>query len=253
MRIRRRAIAITLPVLVALAVVAFAYAVLCRKSIPEPSYAGENLSEWLELYRRPERNGGVPTAAERAVRSVGTNALPCLLEWIRYELPPWRQALLKLATWPVPGKSLDEGKVVYGKSAIEGQSVRRAEQAQLGFAILYTNAVSAIPELEALMKNNQKPIVGLRAIYALSEIGVPAIPALTNALANINQTNRIDIIYAIYAMERNSPFYDRDTCRAACLPALTRALNDPDPEVRRQAETTLYNLAPHTLTHVPAK
>jgi hypothetical protein len=253
MRTRQRATAIALATLAALAVVAVAYAIFSRKSIPEPSYAGEPLSEWLVLYERPGRHGGVPTAAERAIRSIGTNALPCLLEWIRYELPPWRRALLKVATWPVPGKTLDEGKVVYGKSSIEGKSLRRAEQAQVGFALLYTNAVSAIPELEALMKNNRKPSVGLRAIYALSEIGIAALPALTNALANVNQTNRIDIIYAIYGMVQNSPYYYRDTCRAACLPALTRALSDPDPGVSRQAETTLYNLAPHTLTDAGAK
>jgi hypothetical protein len=253
MRTKGRTIVIAFSVLIVLALVAFACALLSRKSIPEPSYAGENLSEWLAGYERPERNGGVPTAAERAVRSIGTNALPCLLEWIRYELPPWRQALLKVATWPVPGKSLDEGKVVYGKSSIEGKSLRKAEQAYFGFVILNTNAISAIPELEALMNNNQKPTVGLRAIYALSEIGIPAIPVLTNALANINQSNRIDIIYAIYAVERNCRFYDRDRCHAACLPALTRALKDPDAEVRRQAESTLYNLAPHTLTDARAK
>jgi hypothetical protein len=173
----------------------------------------------------------------------------CLLEWIRYELPPWRQALLKVATWPVPGKSLDEGKVVYGKSSIEGKSLRRAKQAQVGFAILYTNAVSAIPELEALMKNNRKPIAGRRAIYALSEIGVPAIPALTNALANINQINRLDIIYAIYAVERNCRSYDH----GRSFPALIRAVNDSDPDLRRQATITLYNLAPHTLSEAHAK
>ena len=253
MRTRQPATTVAFRVLVALVVAVFAYVIFSERPIPEPSYAGTSLSEWLALYRRPERNGGVPSQAERAVRSMGTNALPSLLELIRYELPSWRQALLKLATWRVPGKTLEEGKIVYGKSLVEGRLLTRAENAGLGFAILNSNAVSAIPQLEALMKNNQKPVVGLRAIYALSEIGAPAIPALTNALANVNQTNRIDIIYAIYAIERNSSFSSRDTCRAACLPALTRATNDPDAEVRRQAATTLYNIAPNALTSVRGK
>lgn len=214
---------------------------------PEPSYNGRTLSEWLKDYRRPEANGGLPSEAELAVRSIGTNALPSLLKWIRYELPPWREQLLKLATRPVEGKTLNEGKIVYGKSFILGKSSRLAELAELGFVILNTNAAPAIPELEALMKNNQKPDMGLRPIYALGEIGGPAIPALTNALADINQTNRCRIIEAIYAVELQSHSYYGDTYKGACLPALTRALNDPDDRVRRQAKITLYNLALHDL------
>jgi HEAT repeat protein len=179
--------------------------------------------------------------------------LPFLLDWIRYELPPWRELLLKLATHPVEGKPLEEGKIVYSQSLIEGKSWRRAELTELGFLILSTNAAPEIPELEALMKNNQKPVVGLRAIHALGGIGVAAIPALTNALASTSQTNRIDIIYAIFAIERGCPSRSRDACRAACLLALTRALNDPDAAVRRQAETTLFNLDPQTLSKVLAK
>ena len=128
---------------------------------------------------------------------------------------------------------------------IVGNSTWLAELAELGFVILNTNAAPAIPELEALVKSNPKPDIGLRAIYALGEISGPAVPALTNALADIKQTNRDRIIEAIYAVEMNSHNYRSDTSKGACLPALTRALNDPDEWVRRQAKVTLYNLALH--------
>jgi hypothetical protein len=229
-------------------IITLAFVLPLSKREPEPTHNGRTLSEWLKDYRRPERNWGMPTEAELAVRSIGTNALPFLLEWIRYELPPWRSKLLQLATRPVEGKTLDEAQIVYGQSFILGKSTRLAELAEVGFIVLTTNAASAIPELEALMKDHQNPVVRVRAIYALGEIGGPAIPALANALADINQSNRIEIIYAIFAVERNSPPYCRDTCRAACLPALTRALNDPDAEVRRQAKVTLYNIVPRKLT-----
>jgi hypothetical protein len=224
---------------------AIVFPIVHRK--PEPTYNGRRLSEWLKDYRRPERNGGMPTEAELAVRLIGTNALPSLLEWIRYELPPWRKKLLRLATRPVEGKTLDEGKIIYGNSLILGKSTRLAELAELGFVILNTNAATAIPELEALMKNNQKPDIGLRAIYALGEICGPAIPALTNALADLKQPNRDRIIQAIYGVEINSHYSHGDAYKGECLPELTRALNDPDEWVRRQAKVTLYNLALHGL------
>ena len=235
---------------------AFMYNIFSEK--PEPQYAGTKMSEWLALYRRPERNGGLPTEAELAVRSIGTNALPFLLEWIRYELPSWRKQLLRLATRPVEGKTLDEGKIIYGNALIRGKSARRAALAEVGFVILNTNAASAVPELETLMKNNRKPDVGLRAIYALGEIGGPAIPALTNALADVKQTNRDRIIEAIYAVEINSHYSYGDAHKGSSLPALIRALDDSDEWVRRRAYITLYNLALHnlaswTFTNAPAK
>lgn len=217
------------------------------KGPPEPSYLGRTLSAWLAGYRRPERNGGIPTAAELAVRAIGTNALPCLLNWISYEPPLWREALLALATRPVEGKTSGEGSIVYGRSFIRGKSARLAELAENGFVILNTNAAPVLPNLDALMKESRSPEVRLRAIYALGEIGPRAPPRLMGALQDSKQPNRCEIIYAIYGVERNSPLPARDTIRAICLPALAAVLQDSDAEVRRQAATTLYNLTNSTI------
>ncbi len=155
---------------------------------------------------------------------------------------PWRQTVLKLATRPVEGKSLWEGKIVYGQSLILGKSTRLAELAEWGFVILNSNALPAIPDLERLMKDNQKPAVGLRAIYALGAIGGPAIAPLTNALANPRQSNRIEIMQTLCGAERESPYYYGSAYHGAALPALTQALKDPDPSIRREAAVTLYNI-----------
>src|SRR5213594_3172572 len=54
----------------------------------EPEYQGRKLSYWLSAY-----NTSYPgvliydSRVARAVRSAGTNALPFLLEWVRYEHP----------------------------------------------------------------------------------------------------------------------------------------------------------------------
>ncbi len=223
-------------------IIAALIAAFARRAPPEPCYKDRQLSDWLAICRPgvgPWDTGG---EAELAVRSIGTNALPFLLEWIRYELPPSRKALLQLATFRVPGKELNEGKIVYGQSRILGKSTRLAELAGLGFVILNTNAIPAIPELERLMKDNRKPAVGLRAVYALGDIGGPAITALTNALADTKQSNRIEIMHALMGAERASPYYYGSTYTDASLPALKRSLKDPDAEVRRQAAITLYNI-----------
>ncbi|MBE0540747.1 MAG: hypothetical protein IH623_05120 [Verrucomicrobia bacterium] len=252
--------------LVVLMIAALACARLSEKPIPEPRHQGKSLSEWMEIHRmarvlsgsrtepastkaervaafraREARVAATRAEAELAVRSIGTNALPCLLAWLRYELPSWRKGLLKLATRPVEGKTLDEGNIVYGRSLIIGPTARNAEWADLGFVILNTNAAPAIPELEAMMKDNQKPDRGLRAIYALGAIGVPAVRVLTNALADTNQTHRCEIMSAFYVVREMSP-PSRDTYLGACLPALNRALDDADADVRRQAKVSLYNI-----------
>jgi len=248
--------------LVVLMIAALAYALVSEKPIPEPRHQGRILSEWMKIYRmapmlsdsrtepantkaervaafraREARVAATRAEAELAVRSIGTNALPCLLAWFRYELPSWCKGLLTLATW-----RYGEGKkVVFSRSLIIGPTARKAEWAGLEFVILNTNAAPAIPELEAMMKDNQKPDRGLRAIYALGAIGVPAVRVLTNALADKNQNHRCEIMQAFYVVRDMSPSF-RDTYLGACMPALTRALDDPDADVRRQAKVSLYNI-----------
>src|SRR4051794_39911375 len=53
----------------------------------EPEYEGKKLSEWvLDL------NAG-SSPSKNAIREIGTNALPYLLKWMRYDPPPWKPKL----------------------------------------------------------------------------------------------------------------------------------------------------------------
>jgi HEAT repeat protein len=76
-------------------------------------------------------------------------------------LPSW---LLRL-TWPL----------------IITQSDRLAWSSGLAFEPLGTNAVGAIPELTALMRNTNAPETAVRAIDALRWIGTNSLPALLSA------------------------------------------------------------------------
>src|SRR5438046_10104834 len=57
----------------------------------EPSYGGKRLSEWVEGYatgkRSEERRVGKEDSARQAVGRMGTNAIPFLIKWMRYEMP----------------------------------------------------------------------------------------------------------------------------------------------------------------------
>jgi hypothetical protein len=118
-------------------------------SAAEPSLDGRPLSEWLMIYvqrvwgnkqQRAQNEGYI------AVRRIGTNALPCLLEWIHQEYPD-RSALVRA-----------------------------------GFDILREEAAPAIPELSRIL--NEDSPDGVLASNALGRIGKQALPVLQAALDN---------------------------------------------------------------------
>src|SRR5690242_3243308 len=53
----------------------------------EPEYQGKKLSEWLAMQHEH------PAEAARAVRAIGTNAIPFLLRWADYRYPRWEVAV----------------------------------------------------------------------------------------------------------------------------------------------------------------
>src|SRR5438067_61019 len=61
----------------------------------EPEYGGKRLSEWVEILGLEDRDGGY-AAAEDAVHHLGSNAVPGLLKWLRYETPLWKVQLYRL-------------------------------------------------------------------------------------------------------------------------------------------------------------
>src|SRR4051794_5024002 len=70
--------------------VACAVLVLCTRE-REPEYGGKKLSEWVESMRSP----GYTTYAQakNGILEIGSNAVPYLLKWIRYEPPSWKSKL----------------------------------------------------------------------------------------------------------------------------------------------------------------
>jgi hypothetical protein len=76
--------------LLLLALCAAAVAWDTRLGEEEPLFRGLRLSEWITMYNVQPR--GQEAAA--AIRQIGTNALPWLLKWLRYDAPHWRTTLV---------------------------------------------------------------------------------------------------------------------------------------------------------------
>jgi len=60
----------------------------------EPRYQNRPLSYWVAMLAGPQARRPEAKEAPAAVTTIGTNALPFLLDWIQYEPPPWNAKLI---------------------------------------------------------------------------------------------------------------------------------------------------------------
>ena len=216
-----------------IAVVAFA--ILNRSA--EPIHSGRALSQWLAIYQNQAYDQSPSpemAEAEMAVRNIGTNGIPFLLQWINYEPPTWRKKLRsnlpdRLANSPLIARIVDGA--AYSKSSV----------AIHGFGILGTNAVAVIPEFTRMMNDTNAPTRSRRATLALSSLGMEGFHALVYALSDPQRSNRFRIIYNLRIMAWQC-------VTNICLPPLVKALSDQDHLVRRAATSVLESIAPETLT-----
>ena len=196
----------------------------------QPEYNGRKLSEWLKLYVQSQD----PQAAD-AVRHIGTNALPWLLEWTDYQPPGWK---MRLWTNP-PVAMLRTG---YARSVYYWLRRSRASDrewaARLGFEILGSVARPALPEAERRMADWRKPYRASGAMEFYTEIeGSGSVPVLLRALVSTNADCRQSAAFCLASLGTNA---------APAAPALSNALSDPDPLVRQFAGVALQRIAPQT-------
>ena len=199
---------------------------------PEPEYGGKTLSQWLVAYggldskrqsdlqyhTSPTVDPDVKDMAARAVRHIGTNALPFLREWRQGDRPAWTK-----------------GMKLWGSAWMEG------------YAILGPAASSAIPELAELTKANPDTnYAGWNAILALRFLGEGALPPLLAVLTNrtLVDGRRGNGAISIGTMRS----LGSDVNRA--VPILVRCLQDN--EVAEDAALALGDLALSPELCVPA-
>jgi len=211
----------------------------------EPRYQGRTLSYWLERReqfvkaRRPSSAG--QDESQKAILTIGTNAIPWLLAWIRYEPNPVPQSILNRVLWSY--WSTPVGNFIrYGY----GSRNSRAENVVLAFDTLGTNAAPALPGLILLMKDRTHPLTSVRATMALGCLGPHAFPALAEALFSTNQHERQLVALQLFEMS-----HDAAVGTNKVLPFVVRAMHDPDPMVSNYAARVFARIAPATLTNAP--
>jgi hypothetical protein len=241
----------------------FLWCVVCdgRAVGPEPVYGGQALSQWLivyggldsteVVYDRPEGVDPVDKARARdAVREIGSNAVPFLLEW--------------------------RG----GARPTSAHGVKRWDDAWLlGFEIVGTNGRAAIPELARAAVGGGTNYEGWNAILALRFLGKDALPPLLGVLTNRSfvdgrrgnaavcigtmRSLGTDVSPAVPVLIRCLD--DKEVAEESALalghirvspgltvPALIKALGGADERVRWSAAAALGEFGPEAVSAAPA-
>jgi hypothetical protein len=197
----------------------------------EPSYQGETLSQWLDALpdRQPELQGD--SQWRRAFRHMGTNAIPFLLKRIQAE-----DSVLeaKLMDW---AEKHDVSVVLPFK-----RSYFRQQRAAIGFRLLGSQAMSAVPELVDLMKRGGES--GWFAAYALSGIGQEAVLPLAEALTNQAPEIRTSAASALCGL--------KDADGSSAVPNLIAVFSDTNRMTRLLAINALRHIGKRPDLVVPA-
>lgn len=169
---------------------------------------------------------------DAAIRHVGTNAIPYLLTWVRYETPGWKIALYKainplLTTLKSSWRLSDE------------QHIRRANGAAYGLKALGVEAEGTIPDLTLILNDARASASAQRAANVLGGLGTkglqPILVVLTNRQANLEL--RYFLAGEIEMVQTNR----------AAIPALQALLSDYDLRMRRFATNAIQSLNPKAL------
>ena len=220
---------------------------LVKTHTSEPVNQGRSLSKWIAYYithtsgmsggldglppliGKPETECTETREAAEAIRHIGPDALPWLVEWISFQPKPWRARLLIL-TGKLPAYFQTRRPVTW---LTPDPGYARMDFALSGFAILGPTAAPAIPQLTMVATNARLP-GWRRAVRALIEIGPPAVPALTNLLSsNLPSSAKVGIAQGLARMGSGA---------APALPTLVEGLNDPDSNVAAQCAITLSKI-----------
>jgi HEAT repeat protein len=172
-------------------------------------YQGKPLSAWLDEVWHLD--GGVDPEAEKAVRQIGTNAIPYLLK-----LATTRDSTLKTKV-----------SAVLPEKWFVGYTTRSAHNhfsAAFGFQALGPAAKSAVPTLINLLGDKDEDIRKTSS-RALGSIGTEAQDAVPGLIKHLSDPARDVAVSSAEALE-NIPSTSVEE-----VPALLRALNSPPKEL----------------------
>jgi hypothetical protein len=229
-------------------------------SEPEPRFEEKSLTHWLELsanmgssFTGPD---GVAAETRRAVRAIGSPAIPALLKMLRYHESGFRRFVSR--------------REFTGRLGLK-PAVRIQREALIGFASLGPAASNAIPDLIEMLPDRE---LGVSAARALAWIGPEALPPLEIVLqqgtpeARWRSTQAIGLIpsekipEALFERLKDTDARVRAAATSGLsagarqpermVPTLIAMLSDLDPHVRAAAVTGLKGFGPPAKEALPA-
>lgn len=207
--------------------------------LPEqPTIRGRQIRSWLTQYRTnmfaiEPGEIALQEDARDAIRELGTNGIPALIELLKKE-----DGRTKSVLWRIRFIRRAFGGVLVPASLLRAEGV-------LGFEILNGAAAPAVPELAQLFDTSTSISSKNCAAAALGAIGPPAIGATSNLLKGLANTNDIVRIFAIRALDSIQPPLP------SVLPPLLAAVNDPNGSVRLTAIRLLGRYGPEAQSALP--
>ena len=191
----------------------------------EPVYHGKRLNAWVaDLH--PSVGEARQQEAELALRAIGTNAVPYLLELLQHREP---RLLRELREFSQRTKSFLRMRVDYELPWVA--AVERDLQLSAAFAALGPSARQALPALTNLLLRPETTFV---SASALARIGPDAFGPLTGALESPHAEVRAAAAGALGSLPGDL---------AAIIPPLQKALGDSDKFVRINAVIALGQVA----------
>ena len=142
----------------------------------EPVYQGRNLTAWLSDFDHDEIERRVSAAG--AVRRIGVDAVPFLIERLRYD-PNSVKRESRLLRWKRQSLEWLNKHTFIKVSSARPANARR--QALAGLDALGPLATNALPALEKLL--DERP-PDPSALYVVARIGPQGLPVLYRALTN---------------------------------------------------------------------
>jgi len=215
--------------------------VFSRERYREPVYGGKKLSEWVSEYAANSMNDMKPAPTQGAVdaiRHIGTNALPFLLKWIRYEPPLWKLKLNRVLN-PIMGRPtwLDTG----------ADNVRSAG-ATYALIDLSGDAEGLVEGISRLANDNMASESRTRAVIVLGGLGKAGLPALVGVLTN-EQARAVTwspvSVFSATFIGANGHL-EPNIARGA-IPALLHMLKSPHVSIRSSATNALRQIDPQAL------
>jgi HEAT repeat protein len=192
--------------------------------VSEPVFQGKTASYWVDHIDTSDE-------AEKALRQIGTNAIPMLLAKLQAKDS-------KFKTWLIALADKQDFMEINFKTAEDEYRL-----AVKGFGILGENATSAVPALIEMYDRN--PTVNERIAMVVGNIGPSAkaaIPSLMRRAASTNNDVRDSAVFALGQIH---------SAPESVVPMLIKALGDPFQQVRSDAVRGLAAFGTNSKAAIP--